>query len=482
MIKKQKIYITGIHCRACKILLETEIKNIKGVNNVHVDHQNGECELEYNEDTISQEMIFSKIEELNYQPSINTTKDKKNKIFFLLSGVAIFLLASGYFVVDSLGGFELLAELNESSVSYGLILIIGLLAGFHCVGMCGGLVVAYSANQKEKKKNLNISSHLEYNLARIISYSIIGGILGGIGSFFGINPSFTGSVTIIASIFMILMGLSFVTNWPILEKIKFYTPDFIARYIYQQKHGKKSKGPFIIGLLTGFMPCGPLQAIQLYALTSGDIAHGALSMGVYGLGTSLMMLIFGLTVSSISGQNMSKIVKISGVLVIGLGILMMNRGLANFNLGLNFSTSDPRIIVEKNSKDEYQEIKMELNSFGYKPNVLYLKKDMPVRWIIDVKQMSGCTNAIMIESLGIKKDLKYGENVIEFNIPANVSEIKFSCWMRMVWGKFIIADNSTSKNTPQAQAAFSEPSAGCGGSCGSPSCGATQESACGCGN
>ncbi len=51
--------------------------------------------------------------------------------------------------------------------------------------------------------------------------------------------------------------------------------------------------------------------------------------------------------------------------------------------------------------------------------------------------MSGCTNELIMPSYGIDKKFKYGENVIEFT-PKAAGEIKFSCWMRMVWGKFIV--------------------------------------------
>src|SRR3989339_331245 len=262
-------------------------------------------------------------------------------------------------------------------------------------------------------------------------------------------------------IFMILMGLSFMFNLQILEKIKLRTPQFVARYLYRQKQ-ERSKGPLLIGLLNGLMPCGPLQAVQLYALTTGNALQGALSLGIYALGTAIMMFFFGLTVSTINAIHIKKMVKISGFLVLFLGILMTNRGLASFGLGFTTSTKVNNIVI--NNQEDFQEVFMDLTYSGYSPNVLYIKKGIPVRWIIDVKQMSGCTNAIMIESLGIKKDLTLGENIIEFTPPENVSEIKFSCWMRMVWGRFVMVDNNNSKDIQDGPGGFSS-SDGCGGDC-----------------
>ena len=108
--------------------------------------------------------------------------------------------------------------------------------------------------------------------------------------------------------------------------------------------------------------------------------------------------------------------------------------------GSGGSNSDYQEKVVNNNQDNqnFQEVRMELGYYGYQPNTLNIKRGIPVRWVIDVKNMSGCTNSIMIESLGIKKDLQMGENIIEFTPPDGVNEIRFSCWMRMVWGKFII--------------------------------------------
>lgn len=501
MLKKIKFNIFGIHCRSCKTLIETEIDVLLGVSRVEVNHESGKAEVEFDDEKIKKEKIFSEIKKLNYQ--VNETEevkenesDKKFDSKPFMYGLAIFLsvalLIELYSIIQKLGGFSLLAKLNEGNVGYGIIFVIGLLAGFHCVGMCGGLVVAYSANHLNKtkdssdeKEKKSLIPHWQYNAGRFISYTVIGGILGGLGSFFGINPTFTGVITLGAGVFMVLMGLSFITNWQILEKIKLRTPEFVARFLYNQKHSKKPKGPFIIGLLNGFMPCGPLQAMQLYALASGSVTRGAISMAFYVLGTIPLMFGFGVAISSIGQQYIKKIIKVSGILVMVLGLFMANRGLTNFGYGFNDLGFNNNSQIESPASGDvvgYQTVEMEVTYSGYKPNTLYIKKGVQVRWVINVKQLSGCTSQIMIESLNIKKNLKAGENIIEFTPPAGVKEIKFSCGMRMVWGKFVISDKASLNNQKindnvasnagagavvAAQAAScGSGGGGCGGGCG----------------
>jgi sulfite exporter TauE/SafE/copper chaperone CopZ len=504
MLKEIKLKVGGIHCKSCKTLIETEIDVLSGVNRVEVDYLDGRAEIEFDDEKISKKKIFREIEKLNYKPrdyseiSEDTSKEAikcesnisavQSFILGFLIPIVVIALVGGYLLIQKFGGFELLAKLNEGNVGYGIIFIIGLLAGFHCIGMCGGIVVAYSApdlkrDSPEGKKKKLFAPHLQYNTGRLISYMVIGAILGGIGSFFGISPVFTGIVILVAGIFMILMGLSFVKDWSILEKIKLRTPQFIARFLYNQKHSKKRKGPFIVGLLNGFMPCGPLQAMQLYALASGGVVRGSTSMAVYALGTIPLMFGLGTAVSSIGQVHIRKIIKFSGALIIILGLFMANRGLANFGYGFNRLGFRDNVAQKEflviGDVEEYQVIKMNLTYFGYKPNVLFIKEGIPVRWIINVKQMTGCTNAIMIESLGISKDLVYGENIIEFIPPKGVKEIKFSCWMRMVWGKFVVTkeDVDPTNLDIQREAASLPKSGSCG--CGSSGCGSST-GGCGC--
>ncbi|MFH1841542.1 MAG: sulfite exporter TauE/SafE family protein [Candidatus Nealsonbacteria bacterium] len=490
MLKKINIQIEGIHCKSCKTLIETEVDVLDGVKDINVDYQTGKCQIEFDDQRVSQKKIFEAIEKLNYKVSEGeSTRKVKRSISkrLIIAGILLVLFALGYYLIKHFGLLEVLSKLNEQRISYWLIFLIGLLVSFHCVGMCGGLVVTYTArhhaNNQGKKTN-SFLPHLQYNLGRIISYTTIGAVLGGFGSFFGINPTFTGIIILVAGVFMVLMGLSLLTHFRWLEKLKLKTPSFIARFLYSQRHTKRPKGPFIIGLLNGFMPCGPLQAMQLYALASGSITRGALSMGIYALGTVPLMFGFGSFISLISQERIKQVMKLSGAIVIILGLFMFNRGLINFGYGFRGFipervTSQTEYLVTGDIK-EYQVVKMDLTYRGYSPNVLFVKKDIPVRWVINVQQMTGCTDEIIMPDYNIRKKLEYGENIIEF-VPEKLGDIKFSCWMQMVWGKFVVTEGDINPeqqklelektNLPQGTCGGG---GSCGGSCGVPTCGCSR--------
>lgn len=434
--------IIGTHCQSCKTLIEEEVKQLPGLNKIFVDYLTGSANLEFDDAKLSKEEIFKTIKKINYQIKELNPEDQKQNSFLvgLLIPIFLIILIGGYFLIKYFGGFEILAKLNEGNVGYGLIFIIGLLAGFHCIGMCGSLVVTYSTiclNPENEQNKRSFLPHLQYNGARLLSYTIIGGILGGFGSFFGVNPVFTGTITLLAGVFMLLMGLSLISKSPILEKLKVRTPQFIVKYIYNQKN--QHKAPYVIGLLNGLMPCGPLQAVQLYALASGSLIKGALSLFLFGLGTTPLMFGFGAFLSAITPKQVQKVLKFSGALVIILSLFMVNRGLTNFGFGIGFNNLAINVqnsnVIQNNG--QVQEIKMDLTYFGYQPNVLYAKKGIPVRWVINAKEISGCTRDILLPDYNIRKTLSAGENIIEFT-PTKTGEVKFSCGMGMVWGKFII--------------------------------------------
>jgi len=179
-----------------------------------------------------------------------------------------------------------------------------------------------------------------------------------------------------------------------------------------------------------------------------------------------------------AGISKLKIVYISVALII---FALSFFAFSGFSLAkfVNSVESDNSVSTNQN---DFQEVVMDLTYDGYNPNVFYIRRGASVRWNINVKQMTGCTNEIMIESLGIRKNLEVGKNIIEFSAPDGVDEIKFSCGMKMVWGKFVITENGTRPiGSTSVNEANNLPNGGCNGSCGGSSCGAAKGGSCGCG-
>ncbi len=142
--------------------------------------------------------------------------------------------------------------------------------------------------------------------------------------------------------------------------------------------------------------------------------------------------------SRLSRAQISKALRLSGVVIIILGLLLLGRAWESLKGPLTQSktrSSQP----EPTQPQSVQVAQMDVSFGGYIPSTLRVRKGVPVKWIINVKQVSGCTNEILLPEYNIRRRLNYGENIIEFT-PTKTGEVPFSCGMRMVWGKFIVYD------------------------------------------
>jgi plastocyanin len=158
------------------------------------------------------------------------------------------------------------------------------------------------------------------------------------------------------------------------------------------------------------------------------------------------MLSFGYITSFIGSKATHQILKFSGVIVIILGIFMINNGLALTGAGFDIGTTtgnDPQTTIESapsttepvNANTGSQEIRMEVNRYGFVPSTFELNKGVPIKWIINGKELTGCNNAIIVPSLGMEFKIKKGEQIIEFT-PTEAGTIRWSCWMGMIQGSF----------------------------------------------
>jgi len=114
-------------------------------------------------------------------------------------------------------------------------------------------------------------------------------------------------------------------------------------------------------------------------------------------------------------------------------------------------------------KDNVQIINMNVDAYGYSPNSFILKKGIPVKWIIDVKQLNGCNQQILLEKYNIKKNLNQGENIIEFT-PIKEEQLTFTCGMKMIKGTFLITNSGSASDSEQKylQTIAQKSEGGCG--------------------
>ena len=278
----------------------------------------------------------------------------------------------------------------------------------------------------------NSNSNIIIILFILISYTVIGGIVGAVGSVISFSGTMKGIVQAVAGAFMIIMGLNMLDVFPWLRKIMPRLPRLITG-------GQKArKSPFIVGLLNGLMPCGPLQAMQLYALSTGSPVKGALSMLVFSLGTVPLMLGLGALTSLISQKSTQKMMKVCAALVLVLGISMLGNGLALSGVAVPFAAAREGNIAAL--EGDIQTVTTKLAPGSYEP--ITVQKAVPVRWVIkaEKKDINGCNNEIYIPEYNISKKLEPGDNIIEFT-PTESGVFPYTCWMGMIRSNITVVDD-----------------------------------------
>lgn len=328
---------------------------------------------------------------------------------------------------------EYLPNLTDRT-SLGLMFLFGLLTSFHCVGMCGGIVISNSIKKR------GVASTGVYNAGRIISYTVIGGIAGSLGFAVGFTGIWKGTVPIVGGLFMVLLAVKYLNIFKGLRHFNIAMPDFLARKIFRGKFNNT----FIIGLLSGFMPCGPLQMVQLYALGTKSLVIGAVSAFVFSLGTVPVLFSFGLLNSVINKKHTLLVTRVSAIIMLILGVAMLGRGLALAGIdagisGIAYSNDTRYVETIQNTDMNIQIIDTELQSDKY-PEIV-VKKGIPVKWNLKAteKTLNDCNNAIIIPKLKIEKKLYVGDNYIEFT-PPETGEIVYTCWMGMLKSRIKVID------------------------------------------
>ena len=438
MIKKETIYITGMTCINCQNRIKQKLKKLSGIKGASVDYVSGTAKVTYNDTEITLNEIYPAIESEGY--TISKEKKPGKKGLKIVGALLIIIALSWLLRMFSTSNLAVSFPLVQVGMSYTMILLIGLLTSVHCIAMCGGFAAAsgqWLADSEKKRPAASypLTASLSYNCGRIISYTAVGAAAGAIGSVITISDQFRYIIFLIAGIFMIIMGLNMLGIFPFLRRITPRLPQFISKKFSRQK---ANRGPLLVGIFNGFIPCGPLQAMQLYALSTGSPISGGISMFLFCMGTIPLMFILG-AVSSILGR---KAMQAGAFLVTAMGVVMLINGLAS--AGISEFSGRAEAFESVIGKD-FQIIESTLYPNRYP--AITVQKGRPVRWIINAPRgsINGCNYQIKIPEYGIEYAFNEGENVIEF-MPENAGSFPYFCWMYMMRSTITVTERGSNAN------------------------------------
>ncbi|MEK7609849.1 MAG: sulfite exporter TauE/SafE family protein [Patescibacteria group bacterium] len=319
--KTHTFHVHGMHCNACVLMIESELKDFPGITYVKSSFVNHSVEVvgDFGAKTLEQ---IAKGLTVPLKPHGYTISIERHQKIVKWSDFKIAVpIALGFAIL-----FVLLQKLgivnlvDAGNVTYGAAFIIGIIASLStCMAVVGGLLLSMSATfAKEGDK---FKPQLMFHGGRIVSFFVFGGIIGALGSAFSLNTSATFILSLIIGIVMFILGINLLDTFHWAKRLQPSMPKFIAKYAHGVSKLNHTITPLLVGIATFFLPCGFTQSMQLYTLGTGNFLEGGLTMLAFALGTLPVLALVSFSSFSIKNSSKSGIFfKTAGLVVIMFAI------------------------------------------------------------------------------------------------------------------------------------------------------------------
>jgi sulfite exporter TauE/SafE len=215
-------------------------------------------------------------------------------------------------------------------ISYFAAFLVGLFGGVHCVGMCGGIVATLGVGLPQSQRlqwRSQLPYLLGYNSGRLISYTVAGLLVGGAGGWAGdllLLQQAKLVLQTIAGLFMVALGLYLGGWWFGLVRLE-RAGGLVWRYIEPFARTllpiRSTSQALLMGLVWGWLPCGLVYSVLIWAISAGSALEGGLLLLAFGLGTLPNLFAMGLVAGKVSSWiRKPAVVRIAGFSVIVMGI------------------------------------------------------------------------------------------------------------------------------------------------------------------
>jgi sulfite exporter TauE/SafE/copper chaperone CopZ len=325
--KTLTFHIHGMHCNSCVLVTESELGELPGITRVKASLKTHSIEVvgDFGDKTplqIAAELTVP-LKSHGYTVSVekldggdgktNKWSDFKIAVPIALGFAVLFVLLQKLGIVNMV---------NAGNVTYGTAFVVGIVASLStCMAVVGGLVLSMSATFA--KDGDKVRPQVMFHVGRIVSFFILGGVIGAIGSAFTLNVSTTFVLSLLIGLVMLILGLNLLEVFPWAKRLQPSMPKFIGKYAHGVSKVNHTLTPLLVGAATFFLPCGFTQSMQLYTLTTGNFFHGGLTMLTFALGTLPVLAL--VSFSSFSIKNSSK----SGIFFKSAGLVVILFALFN---------------------------------------------------------------------------------------------------------------------------------------------------------
>lgn len=337
------------------------------------------------------------------------------------------------------------------------IFITGLFTGgLSCLAVQGGLLASSIAQQEsDTLKDETLKGHalpiLSFLITRLIAYTILGILLGSLGSIVQLSLTARVIMQSFAAIFMLGTALNLLHVHPLFRYFIIQPPKFLTRLVKNQSKSKKLFGPAILGAMTVLIPCGTTQAMMAYAISTSSPTFGAVTMFVFILGTSPLFFLLAVAARKLSGTLSVAFNRLAAAAIILIALYNLNGAIALSGSSLTVETLLTRInctvsfcnetVLAAYETKAVNQATIYFTDRGYTttPKSITIKAGSTVTLNLVNKTGGGCIQGFTIPKLGIQKIIRMGQSeAITFVAPNTKGPLAFMCSMGMFRGTIMV--------------------------------------------
>lgn len=461
----QTFAVDGMTCRACEVRVQRSLVRVPGVESVRADAARGIVTI-VAASPVPRDAVAAAItragEDYRLASGSRRAWLTRDRTVWRDLAVSAALVGALALAVSATGAGTLADRVGGSvtSGSLGVVALLGLAAGFStCMALVGGLVLAFSARAAQSADGRGAEergastaarwrSHLAFNAGRVVGFAALGAITGLVGRAVTLSGTGLAVAMLAVAIVMTLLGIQISGASPRLSAGLVPTlPDVLSgRLARVADGGGTARGlavPAAVGAATYLLPCGFTQAVQVFALSTGNPAQGAAIMAMFALGTTPGLLAIGGLGASVRGVWAARFARFAAVGVLAFAAVNASAALGILAPGLAGGQGGSPTQVSANVRlaDGVQYVSTIQVADGYEPASTVVLAGVPVVWRVESEALT-CASWLRAPGLGDADGavLTPGETS-EFRFtPDAAGTLDFSCGMGMYWGAFEVID------------------------------------------
>lgn len=323
-----------------------------------------------------------------------------------------------------------------------LAFVTGLTSGgISCFAVQGGFLTAFLADSKNANSVKSRTKALAIFLfSKLVAYSLLGFVLGVVGSGLIISPKVQGLFQIIVGLFMIITAANLINLHPLFRYFVIKPPKFVFKFAKNQTKVKSFFTPALLGALTIFIPCGVTQAIMLSAVASRDALTAASIVTAFILGTMPSFLILGLATSQFLKNKV--FAYLAALVIFVIGTISINSG--QVLRGSIHTLQNYWAVISGHEQQVHsakivsgvQNVNIKITNRGYESDTNTIKLGTPVKLTIKNEGAVSCARAFTIPKLNYFEVVPVnGTKTLEFT-PTELGQVIYTCSMGMYSGVF----------------------------------------------